>query len=112
MDCLATVNLGNPQTWHDPTMAVKHGKLNRRTNNTAHHARKTRAMITQCKISRQHSVKSFPFTGYSHPTCQKTEQHHISEGVLTTHRLSSPRPPKSFDRTKIFYSHWSTFTFI
>src|SRR3954470_4690957 len=63
MTGLATVNLGNPQTWHDPTMAEKNGKPNRRSNNTAHQARKMRAMITQCKISGQRGVKSFPFTG-------------------------------------------------
>src|SRR4051812_12211078 len=75
---LATVNLGNPQMWRDPTMSVKHGKLNRRSNNTAHHARKTRVMIPQCAISGQHGVKSFNFIVYGYPTCQMTKQHPIS----------------------------------
>src|ERR1043165_5642193 len=97
-----TVNLENPQTWHDPTIAVKHGKPNRRTNHTAHHARKTRAIITQCEISGQHGVTSFPFTGYSHPTYQKAKQHHISTKRIDYDSSVSILFPNFFDRSKIF----------
>src|SRR4051812_43381888 len=84
-----TVNLGTPQTWHDPTMVVKHGKPNRRTNHTACHARKTRAIIHSAKfpgnMASRHFLSQATVTQLARRPSNVTSQ----QGVLTMRRLSA-----------------------
>ena len=93
---MAIVHLGTQQTWHDPTTGGKHGKPNRRSNNTAHYARKKRVMITRREnfggTAPSHFLRQTTVVNVSEDQASVTSQ----QGVLTTLHRSTFHHSKSF----------------
>src|SRR4051812_19296083 len=88
-------------------MVEKHGKPNWCSNNTAHYARKKRAMITRRENFCQHNVKSLPSADYSDPTCQRTRlTSHLDKAYRLHFACQHSVTKNLLTMSKIIYSHW------